>query len=127
MLSSHDRIQDSGNVFIDREQDAPTENGSPQPHRRAFPKASEPVVRHDTSASIHRAGTLRTLAPRLDRVEGLCRVCRNHSSHGSIAEVDHGALLNIPRLLDFLQRVVGAHAKRSGGSLLQRRAGETAI
>lgn len=126
-ISSWNRVQDSHNPLIDREQDASTKDGSSQPHRRAFPKAPEPIVRHDASASINRGGTLRTLAPCLDRVQGLCRVCRNHSSHCSIREINRRTLPNVLRLLNFLHNVVGAHAKRRGESLFQRRASETVI
>lgn len=122
LLSSlEDRIQNSGDLLIDREQDTPTENRSPQPHRSTAPKPSDSIISKDASEGIHGTSALSTLRPGLDSIERLSGISSDNPGNSSISEIRSRSLFDLTTLLEVLEDVVSTHAKCCSTGLLERR------
>ena len=98
-----------------------------QTHDGASPKASNPVILHNTFNSLHSSRRNSRLTPSFNRIERLCCQRRDRAGQRSIHKVNDGALLDAPSTLEFLDDVVAPHAKARCRSLLERRAREATI
>ena len=101
-------------MFIDSEQDPPTENRPSQTHGRATPETSDASIRKNASECVNSASTCCALRSRFDGVKWLSGVGSDNAGDGTVGEVGRSALLNVAPRLEIFEDVVCPHAKGGG-------------